>query len=213
MFNENWSVTKTITVDEVKDIIEGKSKSLSKYTLIANEFLRKEYGMVLSVPIVLRIESDSRRKGAFTRIQSLDENSEVQKDIPMRITINLSSYIMNEILREEYILKILKHELVHYALFMKGLPSKDGDYEFEQELKRLNLPSIGDSRGTDKEMMRRLVVDVKYKLRGSVEEYIQCEEFSGFDEFGPCIITIDEDDGPVRARATPLSLKILEYNV
>ena len=43
--------------------------------------------------------------------------------------------------KRDEILMTLKHELVHYAMFILGKPYRDGDYAFEKELKRLNLTS------------------------------------------------------------------------
>lgn len=60
------------------------------------------------------------------------------------------------------ILSIVKHELVHYAMALLGRGFKDGDHDFESELKRLNLPSTQD-----------------IKLRGTVHIY-SCND--GHDE-------------------------------
>jgi SprT-like protein len=39
------------------------------------------------------------------------------------------------------VLDVLRHELVHYALFMQGKPNADGHPVFERELKRLGIVS------------------------------------------------------------------------
>ncbi|MDQ0174448.1 SprT-like protein [Bacillus chungangensis] len=43
----------------------------------------------------------------------------------------------------QVIIDILKHELIHYVMFVKGLPHSDGDATFEQELLRLGVASSG----------------------------------------------------------------------
>jgi SprT-like protein len=39
----------------------------------------------------------------------------------------------------EHVIDVLKHELVHYALFEQGKPFRDGQKYFEDTLKRLEI--------------------------------------------------------------------------
>ena len=87
----------------------------------------------------------------------LDEHYQLELKIPILINNRLSAtlarfaYKKNQALRIElsgnlikyghpyYKLDTLKHELIHYALFVKGLPNADDDEEFINELKRLKV--------------------------------------------------------------------------
>ena len=57
----------------------------------------------------------------------------------------------------EHIIDVFKHELVHYALCVKKMPFSDGDWHFENELKKYGISSTNS-----------------YKLRGEHHKYICC---------------------------------------
>lgn len=99
----------------------------------AKEFLRNEYGLDLEIPIKVNNRL-SRSNGRFLTIKQVSTNRSRAHSIE----------ISGKILKydtKDFVLGTLKHELVHYALFRKGAPYRDGDTYFENELKRVGAPS------------------------------------------------------------------------
>lgn len=99
----------------------------------AREWLKDTYQMDLEIPL----EINARLKttyGCFryTIVKATGGTK------PKAIHLN-KFFVENNNL--ESVVDVLKHELVHYALFMQGKPHSDGDYYFEKELKRLNVVS------------------------------------------------------------------------
>ena len=106
--------------------------TIADLTEIANQFLRDEYGMALEIPI----KRNNRLRRAMGRyIESYNEQDEL---VPDRIEI---SGEMFEYGADIAIIKTLKHELVHYALSLKGEPNDDGHPYFEAELRRVGADS------------------------------------------------------------------------
>lgn len=68
------------------------------------------------------------------------ENNGVQE---AHIQIVISNRLMDHYSFQER-WGIIKHELVHYAMFILGKEYRDGEEGFEKELKRLNIPSSQD---------------------------------------------------------------------
>lgn len=102
--------------------------TIEDLTQIASDFLRDEYGLALEIPI----KRNNRLKRAMGRyIESPNENDEL---IPNRIEISGEMFVYGA---EIAIIKTLKHELVHYALAIKGEPNDDGQPHFEAELRRV----------------------------------------------------------------------------
>ena len=102
---------------------------------VANAFLRKEYGLTLEIPIV-RNNRLKRSQGRY--IETYDEKT--KSYVPGRIEI---SGEMFEYAAVSALIDTLKHELVHYALAVKGEPNDDGHPHFETELRRVCAPSTG----------------------------------------------------------------------
>lgn len=98
----------------------------------ANKFLKDVYGMELSIPLQLNGRMQ-RTCGWFRHTRYRDG-----RDIPNCIELNKFFVENNE---PTTVLDVLRHELVHYALFMQKKPYRDGDYVFESELKRLGIVS------------------------------------------------------------------------
>lgn len=96
-------------------------------TNIANQFLKSTYNLELSIPI--RVSGRMTAKlGAFV----------LRGNKPYEIVLSknlIENYSMDTIV------DVLKHECVHYALYSLGKPFKDGQDEFENELKRLKISS------------------------------------------------------------------------
>lgn len=103
--------------------------TLEELTAYAEQFLRETYGMELGIPIEINGRL-SRAQGRY--ISSYDEKE------PKRI--ELAKFLINYG-TDSAIKDTLKHELVHYAFHVQGLPFDDGDKEFEDELVRLGIGS------------------------------------------------------------------------
>lgn len=97
----------------------------------ANRFLWENYRMVLVVPIEIE-DSFVVEEGAY----------EFTKKAPRRILI--AEFVMM-FADDDVIYDVLRHELVHYALHLRGKPFSDGDPYFEAELKRLGVATSGST--------------------------------------------------------------------
>ncbi|MFB9861278.1 SprT-like domain-containing protein [Salinicoccus siamensis] len=97
----------------------------------ANKFLMDKFNMPLGIPIRISKRMTSKL-GAF-RIKYIKGN---RQKIDMEIIISYNFIVHNT---EQFILDVLYHECVHYALFTKGQPYKDSDPEFKETLKRLGI--------------------------------------------------------------------------
>lgn len=95
----------------------------------ANDFLKEHFGLELEIPIKVNTRLSStlgcfrimRRHGSLT---------------PVRIDMN--AHLM-ENASPDMILDVLKHELIHYALFKLGKPYGDNDKHFRETCKSLNV--------------------------------------------------------------------------
>lgn len=92
------------------------------------KFLKDAYGMELAIPVKI----NGRLKTTLGRFRSRRENTpEGIKRIPLSIEIS-RNYLINGKL--EQIKRTLKHEAIHYALYVQGRNYKDGQKDFENEL-------------------------------------------------------------------------------
>ena len=106
--------------------------NLDELNEFSNQFLAQNYSLTLDIPIVI----NNRLKvtvGAVVLVE--DEPQEIE----------LAGYLMRYG-SERFILDVLKHELIHYALNLLGKPYHDGDKYFENELKRLGVTASGVGR-------------------------------------------------------------------
>ena len=103
------------------------SETIQRLTDFANNWLQKTYGIKLEIPIEIR-SSLKLTLGYFKYKQGEKE--------PLKITLAAKLFTYYS---EEVVYDVLKHELVHYALYMLGKPHKDGHPYFESELKRLGI--------------------------------------------------------------------------
>lgn len=99
----------------------------------ANSWLMMNYGMTLNVPLKINGRL-SKTYGCF----KYKTYKKTGKKEPTSVDISKFFFENNT---DEVILDVLKHELVHYALFMQGKPMDDGHPYFEAELKRLGVVS------------------------------------------------------------------------
>jgi SprT-like protein len=109
--------------------------TVHQLTKIAEEFLKKEYDMELTVPIRFngRLKTALGR-AKFTRRGSFSDYKPERIELSKNLIANYT---------DEEIVDVLKHELVHYACFMLGKPYDDGEKYFENELKRLGVVGTG----------------------------------------------------------------------
>jgi SprT-like protein len=98
----------------------------------AKQWLKDNYNMELEVPLQLNSRMQ-RTCGWFRHTRYRDG-----RDIPNCIELNKFFVENNEPVT---VLDVLRHELVHYALFVQKKDYKDGSYGFERELKRLGIVS------------------------------------------------------------------------
>lgn len=107
--------------------------NIKHYELVecANNFLKENYDMELTVPI----KFNTRLKSVFGRYKYKKLIGEISP-----VVIEMSTNFLVHSPREQ-IIDVLKHELVHYALSVKGKPFADGHPVFENELKRLGVCS------------------------------------------------------------------------
>src|SRR5699024_633932 len=129
-------ISNGFTIEEVKCVIK--------------DFLRYYYDIELEIPV--EFSSELKRKwGMFTYKQyKKDLNVNGVRYKKGDIVKGSMKILINEKLVEsdnmELVDKIIKHEALHYALYKKGLPFKDGDPYFERELERLGLVKSKISR-------------------------------------------------------------------
>lgn len=100
-------------------------------------FLQDTYG-IDEVPLVL-ISQYITDQLAQTKYEVVEKDGQQQAYVTIIISSRLMDYYS---FQERW--SIIKHELVHYAMFVMGKEYKDGEEGFEKELKRLNIPSTQD---------------------------------------------------------------------
>lgn len=103
--------------------------TINQLTRYANKFLREEYNLELTVPIQI----NGRLKSTFGRFVYIRQTNK-----PLRVEMN-KIFVTNN--PDNIVLDVLKHELVHYVMCLKGLPFSDGSVAFERELSRLGVVS------------------------------------------------------------------------
>lgn len=101
----------------------------SKLKHIAASFLNVNYNVKLNIPI----KRNNRLRSTYGRF--ILKNNEPN-------CIELAGVLLDYGV-EEVIFNILKHECIHYALFEKQQPYRDGHPVFESELKRHGVLGTG----------------------------------------------------------------------
>ena len=102
----------------------------------ANEFLKREFNLTLEIPI----EINGRLK-SVAGTYNYSYNQATKKITPQKIQIARFAIDNNSF---EDALKILEHELVHYALCIKGEKFSDEDLNFINTCNRLEIPLSHD---------------------------------------------------------------------
>jgi SprT-like protein len=98
----------------------------------AKKFLKDNYNLDLVVPLQLNGRLNTTC-GRFVSRRYYDGRTE-----PKVVELNKTFAQNNE---PTVVLDVLRHELVHYALFMLNKPNSDGHPVFENELRRLGVVS------------------------------------------------------------------------
>lgn len=142
-------------------------KVLTMLNKEADYFLEKNFEMKKEIPIEINSRL-TRTHGNFSYF--------VESKKPIKITISkrfvTSAIIMGEI---DSVLDTLRHELVHYALFMKGLKYSDGEYDFEKKLSELNIGSSGataPNKVMSSKVSRYVELHPQFKCSGCGKEHI-----------------------------------------
>lgn len=103
--------------------------TLSQLNRHANKFLGENYGMKMEIPLKL----NGRLSVACGRFRHYNVAGR-----PLDVELN-KKFVENN--ADDVVLDVLYHELVHYALYMKNRDYRDGQSDFENELKRLGILS------------------------------------------------------------------------
>lgn len=103
---------------------------------VSQEFIKKSYGIDLIIPIKV----NKRLSTVLGRFRHYRSESKKRP-----LDIELSGRLL-EYGSTEQIISTLKHECIHYALYMLGRPYKDGHPVFESELKKHNSYSTRTQR-------------------------------------------------------------------
>ena len=106
--------------------------SLTVYQLktYANKWLKETYGFELEIPLSI----NGRLRSTYGRFKYRQWANGMQK--PLSVEMNKTFVENNDSL---VVLDVLKHELVHYAMFKLNKPFSDGHPIFERELSRLSV--------------------------------------------------------------------------
>lgn len=99
---------------------------INQLTVYAAEFLKKNYHLSLHIPIT----RNNRLRSTHGRF--VIRNNKAYK-------IELAGYLL-DYGSYEAIIGVLKHECIHYALFLQKADFKDGEHAFENELKKYQAP-------------------------------------------------------------------------
>jgi|SRR5699024_8237961 len=110
---------------------------------LAKDFLEETYKMELDIPIIFK-RRIGKRWGYFT-YSSYEQDVKINGKQHKKGEVVAGSEVI--VLREELrkasnldvVEKIIKHELVHYVFYKKGIPFGDDDEDFNKELERLHL--------------------------------------------------------------------------
>lgn len=111
-------------------------KIITKLEKHANEFLKKEFNLTLEIPIKI---SGRLKRAAGMYSYLYDEYS--KKITPQKIQIARFAVENNTV---EDVIDTLEHELVHYALCIRGEKFHDEDLNFINTCKRLGVPLSHD---------------------------------------------------------------------
>lgn len=132
--------------------IEPTVEWLTQYS---NTFLGYNYGITLDVPLKFNARFKNGL-GRFSYTHDTRDNTITTKCIELNKTFVESN-------PNKTIYAVLRHELIHYALYRLGLPFADGTPVFEAELKKHDAPSQSDMQKLASSIKCRKVTVYTYK--------------------------------------------------
>lgn len=106
----------------LKIVEHTKYRDIAEVEKFCCEFLREEYGIELAIPI----ERNNRLSRALGRFRIRNGRS---------LILSFAGFFLDNG-TEEQIVSTMKHECIHYALFEQGRNYKDGDADFENQLRK-----------------------------------------------------------------------------
>lgn len=101
---------------------------INQLKTVANDFLLTHYSMTLDIPL----KRNNRLKKALGKFRFLPDWEPYE--------IELAGFLLNYG-SSEAIVDVLKHELIHYALFTQKRDFRDGAEDFESELRKHGVKS------------------------------------------------------------------------
>lgn len=104
----------------------NKQFTIEELRSYSQDWLKENYGMDLKIPLNLNGRLTKTLGYFLHRI-----NNRTGERTPVKLDISRHLVEKNN---PDVVLDILKHELIHYVMFERGLPFRDGDKEFENEL-------------------------------------------------------------------------------
>jgi SprT-like protein len=107
--------------------IRGDNMDFETINREARNFLIEEYNLYLPFDV----EINGRLTRTFGRFVHREREA---------LKVELSRHFVENNKREA-VLDVLKHELIHFAMFVKGKQHEDGSRDFERELERLGVVS------------------------------------------------------------------------
>lgn len=141
-----------------------KIQFTSEMERYAQRFLKDNFDLNLGIPINIDGRL-TRTGGSFHFMRNMRQATQIKMSERF-----IYGALQDDAEGVEAILDVLRHELVHYALFKKGSNEfSDGQPEFERTLKELN---IGASGATNEKKVMSLKENVWYRIY---------DEYSGFD--------------------------------
>ena len=140
----------------------------------AKKWLMDNYNMELIVPLQLNGRMQ-RTCGWFKHKRAWN--------MPTCIELNKFFVENNE---PTLVLDVLRHELVHYALYMQKKPYRDGQAMFENELKRLGVVSQSTINKYTIESKPKSMVVYKCIMPNCGQEYHRQRKLQGDGAFHKC---------------------------
>lgn len=107
--------------------------NINEMKKFSQTFLKTTYGIDMEIPLTI----NNRLKTTCGRFR-YKINRRTGATSPLAVEMN-GFFVKNN--TKDVVVDVLKHELVHYALFTLGKPHSDGHPVFERELKRLGVVS------------------------------------------------------------------------
>lgn len=136
-----------------------KERLTSELTHYATKYLQDNFNLTLNIPITV--------SGRLTTAIGCLEMERVVDYVPLQIKINQTQLMLSDHFnRMDIIENVLNHELIHYALYLRGMEYTDGSKDFESTLRDLQVPSseaTGEKKALGTKIVNFSITDV-YKV-------------------------------------------------